>query len=340
MRLSSIALVIGLCLVGVARHAHGEGEAVNGFPSWTERVMLEWMNRARSDPQTDLAGCPSGSCPDATCYSAVAPRTTDPHLLHSARFHAAHQSINGYTDYFSECYLVDVSATYPQTCDGSASCSCDGGTMIGTQGSGTDAFSRMTIFGASGDGEVNSSGMTDPNETFYAMLYNPGGTASCPSFSYRSVMFAGDTKSGAGFYEAGLNSHIVMDFGTGAAGTPKIPSAAHYPQQGASIDAWTNWYDAAGPSVTKLDLDGVCTDMTLDRGSPTNGAWHSTITTAASGCHHYVFAFKDSSGNEVIYPTTGALTIGDGSASCPDFSEAPPPGCAGFDRIFTNGLEL
>lgn len=340
MRYSSLVLLVGLGLASVSRPAHGEGEAVAGFPNWTERVMLEWTNRARSDPQADLAGCSAAACPDKSCYSQVAARSTDPNLLHSARFHAAHQSINGYTDYFSHCVLNgDVGSTYPQTCDGSASCSCSGGTITSDSSFWTNAFNRMTLFGATGDGETNAPGLTDPNDTFYAMLYNPGGTASCPSFSYRSIMLNSDSNAGAGFVDAGLDSHVVMDFGYGGPGIPKIPSAAHYPRQAATIDAWANWYDSAGPSVAKLDLDGACSDMTLDRGSQTNGAWHSAITTAGSGCHHYVFAFKDSGGAEVLYPTTGALTIGDGSALCPDFSRAPPPGCAGFDRIFVNGLD-
>ena len=339
MRYSWI-LLVGLALVAAAQTARGEGEAINGFPNWAERVLLEWMNRARSDPVFELGGCSTIVCADKTCYSPVAPRITDPDLLHSARFHAAHQSINGYTDYPSHCTLdVDVGTTYPQTCDGSASCSCNGGALTDNSGAWTDAFTRIGLFGGSGDGEVNSAGQTDPNFAFYAMFYATGGNASCSMPSTRSVMLGSDTRAGAGAYIAGGDTHMLLDFGFGSGSIPKIPSAAHNPQQAASIDAWANWYDSAGPSIAKLDLDGTCTDMTLSRGVQTNGAWHSTITTAGSGCHHYVFAFKDAGGAEVIYPTTGALTIGDGSALCPDFSRAPPPGCAGFDRIFENGLD-
>jgi hypothetical protein len=141
--------------------------------------------------------------------------------------------------------------------------------------------------------------------------------------------------------QAGIYStYATMDFG-GSAPTPapKIPSGSHFPQQAASVDAWVNWYDTAAPSVKKIDVDGICTDMSLTRGTTTNGAWHMTVNNVGSGCHHYMFAFKDSSGNEVIYPTAGALTIGNGSAQCPDYSLSPPPGCAGFDRIFANGFE-
>lgn len=54
------------------RQASAEGEAVNGYPNWAERVLLEWMNRARSDPQADLAGCPSGNCKEAAYHVCIA----------------------------------------------------------------------------------------------------------------------------------------------------------------------------------------------------------------------------------------------------------------------------
>ncbi len=131
----------------------------------------------------------------------------------------------------------------------------------------------------------------------------------------------------------------VIDFGSGSSTTSKIPSGAHYPQQAASVDAWANWYDTAGPSVTKLDVDGVCSDMSRARGTQSNGAWRLTVNAVGSGCHRYFFAFKDSADNEVLYPTNGSLAIGDGSAQCPDWSSAAPAGCARFDRIFANGFE-
>src|SRR5450759_5248795 len=51
------------------------GEPVNGFPNWQERVMHEWVNRARVDPQADLAGCPAGNCLENinNCYAPQSP---------------------------------------------------------------------------------------------------------------------------------------------------------------------------------------------------------------------------------------------------------------------------
>lgn len=131
-----------------------------------------------------------------------------------------------------------------------------------------------------------------------------------------------------------------MDFGIGSGSPSKIPSGSHYPRQAASVDVWANWFDAAGPSVAKINVDGTCTDLTLGRGSVTNGAWTATVSGVGGGCHRYFFAFKDSVGSDVIYPATGSLAIGDGGAQCPDWSSAAPGGCAGFDRIFAYGMEL
>ena len=73
-----------------------------------------------------------------------------------------------------------------------------------------------------------------------------------------------------------MAGYSTGDFGAGSAPT-KIPSGAHYPQQAASVGMWANWYDTAGPSAASVNVDGVCTTMTLQRGTQTNGAWSATV---------------------------------------------------------------
>jgi hypothetical protein len=123
----------------------------------------------------------------------------------------------------------------------------------------------------------------------------------------------------------GVAGYSTGDFGPGSA-PAKIPSGAHYPQQAASVAMWANWYDTAGPSLATVNVDGICTPMTLQRGTQTNGAWSAAATGAGSGCHRYYFSFRDAAGTTVTYPTTGSLAIGSGAA-CPDWSTARPAAC-------------
>ena len=338
-------IIVVVLLVACLNLAHAEGEAVGGFPNWNERVFLEWLNRARSDPQVEMTGCGS-RCGDATCYAPIAPLGVDHSLIQAARFHSENMLKMNYVSHTSACTLVSNIATlYPTSCDAGASCSCVGG-VAACSGSCTDFAARIGLFGGSASGEVITEG-NDPDAAFYVALYenypntmqppNCGFDFGTPTNGDRRSMLTNPGVAGAGQTDA--VTFAVLDFGFGSDPTPKIPSASHYPRQAASVDAWANWFDTAGPSVHKIDVDGVCSDMTLTRGSQTNGAWHSTVNGVGSGCHRYVFAFKDGSGNEVLYPGNGSLTIGNGSAQCPDWSSIAPTGCAGFDRIFADGFE-
>jgi uncharacterized protein YkwD len=324
--------------------AIAEGEAINGYPNWSERVMLEWMNRSRSAPQADLAGCPAGSCLESACYSTASPpRHLDQNLEHSARFHADHMMINDYFDHPSYCSLSStIATTYPNVCAGAASCSCTQGALTTNTSAWTDPFTRMGMFGAQvgAAGEIIAAGYSGPDDAFYGWLYEPATTSSCgftQSNGHRYLILTNGygPSAGSGYVTNSgaypdYSSYAVMDFAGSASDTYKIPSGAHYPQQAASVNAWANWYDSAGPSVAQIDVDGVCSNMTLQRGTQTNGAWLQTVSGVGSGCHRYLFAFKDSAGNAVLYPTTGSLGIGDGSASCPDWTPIAPSLCAGF----------
>ena len=131
---------------------------------------------------------------------------------------------------------------------------------------------------------------------------------------------------------------VTADFGAGPA-TGKIPSGSHYPRQAASIEMWANWYDAASPDEAAVNVEGVCHEMSLERGSATNGAWMAEVTDVGSGCHRYYFEFRDSEGAIVTYPTTGSLAVGSGGA-CPDWDGSRPDSClAPGEAIFSDGFE-
>src|SRR5882724_6218802 len=124
-------VVTVLTLVASATPAFAQrGVPSNGFPSWQERMVLVYVNRARADPAADLAGCPN--CAEAACYSQVVPLDSVLGLNRSARFHSANLEYDNGFQHDSPCQLVSTIATdyVPTgTCLGQASCSCVGGAI-------------------------------------------------------------------------------------------------------------------------------------------------------------------------------------------------------------------
>jgi hypothetical protein len=211
----------------------------------------------------------------------------------------------------------------------------------------TDPFVRIGYFGQGGAaGEIIAAGYNGPDATFYGWEYETASTASC-GFTEQNghrylILTNGFGENAGGGYvprtnSAAYSSYATMDFAGTAPAHPKIPSGAHYPEQATSVDAWVNWYDTAGPKTHQINVDGVCSDLSLTRGTVNNGAWHATIGNVGTGCHRYFFSFTDSNGQSVIYPSTGSLAIGNGGAQCPDWSSTAPIPCS--DVIFANGFQ-
>jgi hypothetical protein len=240
----------------------------------------------------------------------------------------------GYFGHSSLCPIVNnINSLYTDSCDGSASCACQGGPCTMSNPCGFDT--RVSRFGCSPYGEIIAS-PSDPNFAFYLWLQEPGdsppqGCDFTPKNGHRWLILTAPSAVGVG-----VSGYSTGDFGSGSAPT-KIPSGSHYPQQATSVQAWANWYDTAGPAAAAINVDGVCTPMTLQRGTQTNGAWSATLTGFGSGCHRYYFSFRDSGNNLVTYPTTGSLAIGSGAA-CPDWEAARPESCDPSAPTFTSSL--
>src|SRR5262249_51660701 len=127
--------------VGKIEQAYGEPQ--NGFPTWYERMIHVLVNRARSDPQADLAGCTN--CADKPRYTPSRPPLegySDP--ARSTRFHAVNLTSSGCgMMHDSPCQLVaNIGTIYPSSCDGSVACACQGGTVACS--SGTVWSSRLS----------------------------------------------------------------------------------------------------------------------------------------------------------------------------------------------------
>jgi len=337
---SALVLAIGLCIAWIAVSAAAEGEPDGAFPSWEERWMHELINRARCDPQVEMDACGS-ACAEAACYAPTHPLTWTAQLNRAARFHSANLTESGCgISHSSPCTLVaNIGGLYPETCDGAVSCACVGGTASCT---GTDVWSRIALFGTTGNGENIAGSSTDPTVPFYNWLFEPTSSSTCGFHTnadngHRFNILADQSwVTSVGTGQSG--AWVTSDFGAGS--TPgKIPSGSHHPQQAAIIEAWANWYDNTGPAAAAVNVDGTCHPMSLERGSATNGAWTAVVTDVGSGCHRYYFEFQDSLGAVVTYPTTGSLAVGSGTG-CPDWSASRPDSClAATAPIFTDGFE-
>lgn len=287
------------------------GESINGFPNWEERVIHQWINRSRVDPQADLARC-GASCAESKCYQPVAPLSWDDSLGRAARFHSDEMREQNYIAHDSKCTVVsNINSLYPAGCDGDASCACVGGSPTCSGGTCTPWNVRVGMFGGSPAGEI-IAGYSDPNAAFYVWLYESSPTDACgPNGSnlHRWIIL-----QMSGSVGVGVSGYSTADFGGGAAAY-KIPSGAHYPRQAESVEVWANWFDAQAPRSASVVVDGKCIPLQLEHGTQQNGAWSATVSNLGTGCHRYYFSFVDSTGRELTYPATGSLGIGDEQCS-------------------------
>jgi hypothetical protein len=321
------------CALGVALMfcaSPAEAQPVNGFPNWEERVLHQWINRARVAPSVDLAGCGSNCSPAemaASCYTPMPPLMWDHELSVAARFHSASQAKQGFFGHNTPCTLrSDLSDVYPSTCDGSAACSCSGS---GSTGPAT----RVGRFGGSYTGEIIAAGYGDPVSAIYGWLHEPVNASAGCAFTnngpydtngHRYLILKSTNSLGSGYAEGGTwRQYYTTNFGRGGT-VLKLPSGAHYPRQGSSIEFWANWYDTQPPTVARVVIGAVSYPMILGRGTTTNGAWTATVNGLGTGCHRYYFEFLDSSGTPHRQPATGTYGIGS-LTSCADWQTAEIP---------------
>lgn len=301
-------------LIAASTTALGAGEPVNGFPNWEERVLLQWINRARVDPQADLASCANATCAEKACYGPKPPLPYSLAVGRAARFHSQEMPRQGFFAHDSVCALVsNLSALYPDACDGSASCACQAPNPPSTWSQ------RIARFGASASGEIIAAGSTDPQTMFYLWLHEPDANPACgfrTANGHRWLILEASSAAGPG-QPRGI-PYSTVDFGSGGTLT-RIPSGSHYPRSGNSVGLWANWNDAAAPTEAFAQIDGVQHALTLQRGTAANGAYAATVTGLASGCHRYHFRFRDAAGDLVRHPARGTLGIGD--ANCPDWAQ-------------------
>ncbi len=302
-----------------------------GFPSWYERMVHVYVNRARADPAADLAAC--SVCAEKACYQARPPVSYSYALNRAARFHSANLSRTGRFQHDSPCTLVtNISSLYAPngTCDGSASCACQGGTAA-CSGTCTGMSQRVSLFGATATGENIAGNFGSPRRVFYAWLHEPDSSPACgprQTNGHRYNILVNGPAMGVGH-----DVNDTQDFGLGPAPLGTLIAGGHEPQQsGGDVEFRVNYYDTRGPpQAALLNVDGQCVRMERERGTDTNATYLAVVNLPGNACRRYRFQFADPAGATVVLPEVGSYGVGFSEATCPDWAMAEPAACAALD---------
>ncbi|MEJ7597471.1 MAG: Ig-like domain-containing protein [Kofleriaceae bacterium] len=324
-----IVVVLAIAGLAIASPASAQrGVPQSGFPSWQERLLVVYVNRARADPAADLAGCTM--CAEKACYaSPLTPVVPSYELERAARFHAGNLEHANRFQHDSPCTLVgNLSSLYvPQgSCQGEVACACEGGMLTGS----TPTQTRLTRFAAvSSWGENIAYGYATPRQTFYQWFWEADANPACGfrgSNGHRyNIMNPGHRVLGDGYYR--ITRHMwVQDFNSGADPSGTLLAGAHEPQTtGGTVEFRANYFDTAAPQEATVNIDGACVTMARERGSATNGTYHASTSLPGTACRRYRFEFKNPAGAIVVLPETGSY--GAGGAGCEDWTAATPPAC-------------
>jgi hypothetical protein len=320
----------------VARTTSALGVPADGFPSWRERVVFVLTNRARADPAAEIVE----TCPD-TCggtYPAAPPVVEQLDLARAARFQATSMRKAGAgLQHASVCALATtLGERYPAQCDGSPSCACQSGMASCACGTGQSQYcdcpaegctswsTRAQLFGVTPSAENAAAGSTDPVSTFGQWIRSTGHRNNLLDTRRRQL--------GVGQYSGEgecWSSYWIQVFAGASVSIPAIPAGAHYPAGGATtteIKFWANYYDVDGaPQLARVNIDGTCYPMTLERGSTQNGTWLHSAQLPSAGCHHYYFYFRDGDGTVVSYPSSGSFSLGIGGEACANYAPSTRP---------------
>lgn len=266
------------------------GEPTDGYPSYTERVVLYLTNRARTEPDAFNPDEP---------YDPSAPLVFDLELAKAARFHASH-----IVD--ANCFCEDHSSCCELERDG------DGATCT-TAVSGCGAMSageRVGLWSPSYSGENMAQGYMTPQAAVEGWIFSSG--------HWQNMNNPSHTELGAGNFQTAW----VQDFGSGGA-TEVIGDGIHF-SQGQGTTFGTTYYQrgTGGPQTALVIVDGECHDLDVAYGTPEHGAFETTVT-LDPGCHRYYFHFTDGAGEDHTYPDFGSLGVGVGE-DCPLFLEERP----------------
>lgn len=293
----SVAIVaLGCLLVTPALNAEERavqslGEPRDGYPSYSERVVLYLTNRARTEPDAFNADEP---------YEPTPPLEYDRPLSKAARWQAEH-----IID--ASCWCEDHSSCCDVTED------ADGQVMCADQPSGcgvTSSTERVSFWSPRYSGENAALGQRSAQQAVDGWIHSSG---------HWQNMNGSHSLLGVGHFEGAW----VQDFGSG--GSPPVAADGIHVQNGQQYTFGTTYYQpgTGGPQSALAIVDGTCHELDLAYGTAELGAFETALS-LASGCHRYYFHVTDGDGDFHTYPDQGSFGVSVGADNCPFYSENRP----------------
>ena len=294
--LALLCVVVAACgtstQVPQQTRAQSLGEPIGEYPSYQERLLLYFTNRARV--------APADVNPDDP-YPPSAPLGFDYDLTVAARFHARHIEE-------ADCFCEDHSSCCPLDGAGEDVACAEAVTGCGAE----DAETRVARFASGFSGENMALGHTHALDALVGWAYSPG--------HWRNINNPASTRLGAGTSGVAW----VQDFGSGGGLRPVIGDGVHF-ADGAATRFGVTYHQAGsgGPQSALVLVDGECHDLQVAHGVPEQGAFETAVN-LEPGCHRYVFSFTDGHGNDAVYPSFGSFGVGVGGAACEFFIDTRP----------------
>ena len=284
--LVAAALVLVFTLVPATCRA-GNGDPVDGHPTYRERALLALTNACRQGPtQYRDAWLGTSRILNPRIYPPVPPLYGSLPLARSARAHSRDMARHG-------CFQHD---------------SCDG----------TDLWTRIRAYEsrATALGENIAAGFPSPLETVNGWLLDGGAPDRSSGDGHRENIMSPKFKVvGHGSVAGGrLGVCDTQDFGNGAPpfATPLV-SGSHVLTEG-TITFLASFHarDGKAPGEAALELEGETVPLRVAYGTRANGTWQARLDRDGA-CRRYRFRFRDGQGRTWFHPEEGHLfTTGEG----------------------------
>lgn len=267
------------------------GEPREGYPTYPERLVLYFTNRARTEPS---------AFNEEETYPPAPPLRWDLALSKAGRWQARHILEDGcWCEDHSSCCDVAREDGSVQCLDSPGSCGATG------------PRERVSLWTDSYSGENAAQGQSTARKAMNAWINSSG--------HWKNITSAEHDLLGVGEHE----SAWVQDFGRGE--EPPVAGDGIHFESGARTAFGITYYQpgTGGPQSILAVVDGTCHELDLAYGEPELGAFETSVS-LEPGCHRYYFHVTDGDGATHTYPSEGSLAVDNGADDCPLYRKRRP----------------